>query len=133
MKSMSVPNSEMVGGSMTLGERIKRLRMERGWSQTQLARRLEVHPKQVSGWERSAHVPSTDVLIRIAEVLGVSLDYLAFENRAANRHVDIADLELLQKLQEIDKLSEEDRETVKAVLDTFILKSRFQRLAVATE
>lgn len=114
---------------MSLGERVKRLRMERGWSQAQLAQRLDVHPKQVSGWERGAHVPSTEVLIRIADVLGVSLDYLAFENRATNRHLDIADLELLQKLQEVDKLSEGDRQTVKAVLDTFILKSRFQELA----
>jgi len=118
---------------MTLGERIKRLRMERGWSQTQLAQRLEVHPKQVSGWERGAHTPSTDVLIRIAETLGVSLDYLAFENREVKRHIDIADLELLEKLQEIDKLPDEDKETVKNVLDTFILKSRFQRLAVTAE
>ncbi len=65
--------------------------------------------------------------------LGVSLDYLAFENREANRHIDIADLELLEKLQEIDKLPDEDKETVKNVLDTFILKRRFQRLAIAAE
>jgi transcriptional regulator with XRE-family HTH domain len=118
---------------MTLGERIKRLRMERGWSQTQLAQKLDVHPKQVSGWERGAHTPSTDVLIRIAEVLSVSLDYLAFENREAKRQVEIADLELLEKLQEIDKLPEEDKQTVKNVLDTFILKGRFQRLALPVE
>ena len=75
--------------------------MERGWSQTQLALKLDVHPKQVSGWERAAHTPSTDVLVKIAEVLGVSLDYLAFEGREATRRVDIADVELLGKLEEL--------------------------------
>jgi transcriptional regulator with XRE-family HTH domain len=118
---------------MTLGERIKRLRMERGWSQTQLALKLDVHPKQVSGWERGAHTPSTDVLVKIAEVLGVSLDYLAFEKREASRRVDIADVELLGKLEELDKLPDADKATVKAVIDSFILKSRFQRLATAAE
>lgn len=116
---------------MTLGERIKRLRMERGWSQAQFALKLEVHAKQVSGWERNAHTPSTDVLIKMAEALGVSLDYLAFEDRDASRRVDIADVELLEKLEAIDKLSDSDKQTVKAVLDTFIMKSRFQRLAAA--
>lgn len=45
----------------------------------------------------------------------------------------IADRELVQKLSEIDKLSEQDKAIVKGVLDTFIIKSRFQRLAAATE
>lgn len=116
---------------MTLGERIRRLRQERGWSQTQLARALEVHQKQISGYERGVHVPSTDVLIRLAEVFDVSLDYLALNGRTGVRGAEIADRELLEKLQAIDKLSEEDRATVKAVLDTFMLKGRFQELAAA--
>lgn len=58
----------------------------------------------------------------------MSLDYLAFDDREDFRGVDIADLELLQKLQVIDKLPDEDKATVKAVLDTFILKSKFQEL-----
>jgi transcriptional regulator with XRE-family HTH domain len=113
-----------------LGARIKQLRQERGWSQAQFAKKLEVHPKQVSGYERGAHAPSTDVMIRMAEILGVSLDYLVFENRTDSKHGNIADLELIEMLEKIDRLSEQDKKTVKAVLDTFILKSRFQELAV---
>ncbi len=118
---------------MTLGGRIKRLRQERGWSQAQLARHLKTHQKQISGYERELHIPSTELLIRMAELFNVSLDYLAFDDREDVRQVHIADRELLQKLEEIDKLPENDRATVKAVLDTFIVKSRFQRLASATE
>ena len=64
----------------------------------------------------------------MARLFEVSLDYLAFDDRDDFRGVDIADLELLQKLQAVDKLSDEDKTTVKAVLDTFILKSKFQEL-----
>ena len=114
---------------MTLGERIKRLRQERNWSQAQLAQRLSVHQKQVSGYERNVHVPSVEVLIRLAELLDVSLDYLAFENREDSRSASqIADCDLLSKMEEVDKLPEADKATIKAVLDSFILKSRFQRL-----
>ena len=66
----------------------------------------------------------------MAEILGVSLDYLVFENRTDSKHGNIADLELIEMLEKIDRLSEQDKKTVKAVLDTFILKSRFQELAV---
>ncbi|MGO9373073.1 MAG: helix-turn-helix domain-containing protein [Syntrophobacteraceae bacterium] len=118
---------------MTFGERMKRLRQERGWSQGQLAQQLKVHQKQISGYERGVHLPSTDLLIRIAALYNVSLDYLAFDNREDVRQVRIADRDLLQKLEELDKFSEQDKSTIKAVLDTFILKNRFQKLASATE
>lgn len=111
---------------MTLGDRMKRLRQERGWSQGQLARKFKVHPKQISGSERGVHLPSTDLLIRIPEFFNVSLDYLAFDTREDTRQVHIGDRDLLQKLEEIDKFSDQDRATIKAVLDTFILKNRFQ-------
>ncbi len=115
---------------MTLGDRIKRLRQGRNWSQTQLAQRLDVHQKQVSGYERNVHVPSVEVLIRLAELLDVSLDYLAFEDRDDTRSASqIADRDLLRKMEEVDKLPEADKTTIKAVLDSFILKSRFQQLA----
>ena len=113
-----------------LGERIKRLRQEKGWSQAQFAKKLEVHPKQVSGYERGAHAPSTDVMIRMAEILGVSRDVMVFENRADSKHGNIADLEPIGMLEKIDRLSDQDKKTVKAVLDTFILKSRLHELAV---
>jgi len=35
----------------------------------------------------------------------------------------------MQAVQEIDQLPTEDRDTIKAVLNTFIIKNRFQRLA----
>jgi transcriptional regulator with XRE-family HTH domain len=115
---------------MTLGERIKRLRQERGWSQTQLGQKLGVHQKQISGYEREVHVPSTEVLLRMARLFDVSLDYLAFDDRPDTKPgVQIADRDLLEKLEAIDRLSEHDKTTVKAVLDTFILKNRFQQLA----
>ena len=86
---------------MSLGDRIKRLRQERGWSQAQLGLRLGIHQKQISGYERDVHVPSTEVLIKLAELLHVSLDFLAFEDRDNTSRVSIADLDLLEKMKEI--------------------------------
>ena len=114
---------------MTLGERIKRLRLERGWSQGQFAEKLNIHQKQISGYERGSHSPSTEVLIRMAETLNISLDYMVFDKRENMQRVAISDMELLERMTEIDKLSKKDKETIKAVLDTFIVKNQFQKLA----
>jgi transcriptional regulator with XRE-family HTH domain len=116
---------------MSFGERLKRLRQERGWSQAQLGLKLKIHQKQVSGYERGVHLPSAELLIRIAEIFNVSLDYLVLERSEAGRRPQMADRELLQKLEELDQLPERDRATIKAVLDTFLVKHRFQKLAAA--
>jgi transcriptional regulator with XRE-family HTH domain len=88
--------------AMVIGKHIKRLRQEKGWSQAQLANKLNVHQKQISGYERNIHVPSTDVIIRTAKLFDVSLDYLVFEEREDALSVKIADRELLRRLEEVD-------------------------------
>lgn len=118
---------------MTLGDRIKQLRQRRGWSQAQLSKKLNVHQKQISGYERGIHSPSIELLVRMAELFNVSLDYIAFDNREQKNIIPIADRELMQAVQQIDQLSAEDRATIKAVLNTFIVKNRFQRLASETQ
>jgi hypothetical protein len=37
------------------------------------------------------------------------------------------------KFEELDKFSEQNRSTIKAILDTFILKNRFQKSASVAE
>lgn len=118
---------------MTIGDRIKRLRQERGCSQAQLAGKLNTHPKQVSKYERGINPPSREVLVRMTKVFNVSADYPIFKERSDKDQNSIAGRELVQKLSEIDKLSEQDKAIVKGGLDTFIIKSGFQRLATATE
>jgi transcriptional regulator with XRE-family HTH domain len=117
---------------MSLGERIKRLRQERGWSQAQLGQKLGVHQKQVSGYERDIHVPSTDLLIRISEAFDVTLDYLVSGGQAGSPRVEVSDRELIRHMEAIDRLPEKDKAAIKTVLETFVLKHRFQELAGAS-
>jgi len=72
------------------------------------------------------NTPSTDVLIKLADIFEVSLNYLAFETEGQAAKVNIKDRELLRKFKEIDKLSEKDKGTIKEILDTFILKTNFK-------
>ena len=61
---------------MTLGNRIRKLRVERGWTQEMLASRLDLSKSVISAYENSLRYPSYDVLIHIAGIFHVTTDYL---------------------------------------------------------
>lgn len=59
-----------------LNENIKAIRKQRGLSQEELAIRLHVVRQTVSKWEKGLSVPDSDMLIKISEVLEVSIGEL---------------------------------------------------------
>ena len=61
---------------MTLSEKIAILRKQKGWSQEELAERLEVTRQSVSKWESAGAVPDIPKILQMSELFGVSTDYL---------------------------------------------------------
>jgi len=59
-----------------LGYRIRETRTQRGISQSELAKRINKSKSAVCGYESNAQIPPSEVLVSIATVLNVSLDYL---------------------------------------------------------
>lgn len=59
-----------------LGERIKKLRESRGFSQTDLANYLGKSKQSISNWENNNILPSIEMLMRLASFFSVSCDYL---------------------------------------------------------
>jgi len=56
--------------------RLKELRKEKGLTQTQLAEELGFTRVNISDWEWKGMEPSFDIVIKIADFFGVSIDYL---------------------------------------------------------
>lgn len=61
---------------MILAEKITKLRKQKGWSQEELALRLNVSRQSVSKWESMTSLPDLDKIIKLSELFGVSTDYL---------------------------------------------------------
>ena len=59
-----------------LSEKLKGLRKSVGYSQVQLAKRLNVTQSAISQWEKGLTRPDTDMLARIALEFGVTIDDL---------------------------------------------------------
>ena len=59
-----------------LPEKLRELRNKYGFSQKEVADRLEISPSIVSGYETGERTPSIDVLLSISYLYNCSVDYL---------------------------------------------------------
>lgn len=68
-----------------LSEKIINLRKSRGWSQEELAERLNVSRQSVSKWESGISNPDLDKIVAMSALFGVSTDYLLKDSTAEER------------------------------------------------
>ena len=61
---------------MILADKIMALRKKHGWSQEELAEKLDVSRQSVSKWESAASIPDIDRILALSRLFGVSTDYL---------------------------------------------------------
>jgi transcriptional regulator with XRE-family HTH domain len=59
-----------------LGENLKAARLGNGYTQQELADKVQEHRVNIAKYESGTGVPSVAVLIRLADALNVSLDWL---------------------------------------------------------
>jgi transcriptional regulator with XRE-family HTH domain len=109
--------------------RLRELRRQKDLSQTELAERVQVHSTHISRYERGLSRPSADTLKRLADVLGVSGDYLLEGATDEAGKARFEDRELLRRFQEVQELPERDKEIIKELLDAFLTKKHLQKLA----
>jgi transcriptional regulator with XRE-family HTH domain len=107
---------------MNITKTMADLRKEKDWSQTDLATNSGVSREMIGKYERGDAVPSIEAAKKIADAFGVSLDYLVGEGQNAS-----FDKATLKRLQDVQKLSTEDKNHVFALLDAFLLKVNIQK------
>lgn len=82
-------------------DRIKALREARGWTQAELARKLNITRNGVNSWEQGISMPSPPCLVDLAKLFSVSTDYLLGVERLDTVNVsglDEKDVALLAEL-----------------------------------
>ena len=60
----------------TFGQRLSRLRKEKGLTQEDIASRITISPQAVSKWENGNSEPDLDTLNKLADILNCSVDSL---------------------------------------------------------
>ncbi len=111
---------------MTLGEKIRRIRSEKGLSQAALEKISGVNSKLLSKYENERIVPTADTLKKIAEALEISADYLIFDNAPRSGLSKLTDLELFEKFLQVEKMAPDNRNMIKNLIDAVIIKSKVE-------
>lgn len=65
-----------------LGANIVSYRKQQGWTQAQLAEKLNYSDKAVSKWERGESIPDVPTLVQIAELFGVTVNEMLVDPNA---------------------------------------------------
>ena len=86
-----------------IAERIKELREEKAWTQTELAKILGVTRSCVNAWEIGISVPSTQYVVELASLFHISTDFLLGVEATASVSVE--------------GLSDEDIQLVHTIID----------------
>ena len=66
---------------------LKKLRKDSGLSQSELAEQLHISRQAISNWENDKAEPDLENLVRLAEILGVSVDSLIGPSKSQNTHL----------------------------------------------
>ncbi len=77
--------------SKSIGDKIATARKKTNLSQAELAQQVSISPQAVGKWERGESMPDITTLNRLAEILGVDLNYFSENFKAVN--TEIATLE----------------------------------------
>lgn len=91
-----------------MGKRIQGLRKAKGLTQEQLAEELDISTNYLSNIERGQDICSTSLLLRIANRLSASMDYILGDNLAYNKVGNQTGEQHALLLREVGRMSEKE-------------------------
>ena len=86
-----------------LGARIASLRRSAGWSQAELAQKLQISASAVGMYEQGRREPAAELLVSMAALFEVSVDYLLTGKPENGKERQRAQQTLLHSVAEMDK------------------------------
>ena len=73
---------------MIFADKLITLRKKAGWSQEELAEKLNVTRQSVSKWEGAQSVPDIDKILQMSRLFGVTTDYLLKDEQAEPEYTE---------------------------------------------
>lgn len=110
----------------TFGKKLRECREAKGLSQKELAKLLNTSYSVIGKYERDEMQPSIEAAKKIAKLVSTTVGYLLGETDEENI---LKDPEMLKRLNEIEKMDNEDKGSILKVLDGFIKSVKLKNIA----
>ena len=106
------------------GARLKDLRKQKRWSQKELAAKVDIRFQQLNKYESGLNLPPAEMLIRLADALSTTVDYLLMGNPA--EATPLGNARLFRRFQAVNRFDREDQEVIIRLIDGMIAKQQMQ-------
>ncbi|WP_153100249.1 helix-turn-helix transcriptional regulator [Paraburkholderia hayleyella] len=106
--------------------RLREAREARQMTQGRLAELLGVNRRVYNRWERAGALPQLDAVVRMAQVLQISVDALVGLEPLAEPRIHNPRLHALY--EQMDLLSDEDQQALIVLMDSLVKRSQMARL-----
>jgi transcriptional regulator with XRE-family HTH domain len=106
------------------GVRLKELRKNKRWSQKELAAKVDIRFQQLNKYESGLNLPPAEMLIKLADALATTVDYLLTGNPVEDS--PLASSRLFMRFRAVEHLADNDQETVITLIDAMIAKQQMQ-------
>ena len=120
MARTNTHKSPQAEGAETVGQRLARLRKERGWTQVELAERLGIIQSLISDYERDRLRMNPAMVVRFAAALEITTDELLRPNTAQTPLRRKPSLRVLRRLERIERLPAHQQSTLLKTIDGFL-------------
>lgn len=104
----------------TPGERLARLRKERGWTQVELAERVGITQTLLSDYERGRLRLNADMIVRFTHALEISTDELLQPKGSRHPLRHKPSLRVLRRMEKIEKLPPHQQNYLLKTIDGFL-------------
>jgi transcriptional regulator with XRE-family HTH domain len=109
----------MMIGDETFGQRLARLRKSKGYTQVELAKKMDIVQVLISDYERDKLRPYHEMIARFAKALEVSADELLGLAPKKNGN-NGASLKLIRRMKKIEALPAAQQKILLRTIDTFL-------------
>ena len=120
MARTNTHNSPQAEASETVGQRLARLRKERGWTQVELAERLGIIQSLISDYERDRLRLNPAMVVRFATALEITTDELLQSKDTQTPLRRKPSLRVLRRLERIERLPLHQQNTLLKTIDGFL-------------
>ena len=100
---------------IAIGEKVIQLRKQHNLSQADFAKAIEVSRTIVGNYERNTNMPSVEILLKMAKVFDVSIDYIIGEGQLSSY-----DKQVLRRIEDIEQLDNETKDKLFFLIDNVI-------------
>lgn len=100
---------------LNIGDKLIQLRKQNNLSQSELADKIGASRTIIGNYERNTNTPSIEMILKIATVFNVSVDYLLGEGVLSQYDKDV-----LKRIDDIEKLDDTTKNNLFFLIDNVI-------------